>query len=57
MKRMKIISLLIAIALSVTVATHAGGRGMEHLDDHDSKSTIEFTIKDKNKKRYMCNRR
>ena len=57
MKRIKIISLLIAVALSVTVATHADGRGMEHLDDHGSKSTIEFTIKDKNKKRYISNRR
>ena len=57
MKRMKIISLLVAIALSVTVATHADGRGMEHLDDHGGKSTIEFAIKVKNKKRYICNRR
>ena len=57
MKRIKIISLLIAVALSITVATHADGRGMEHLDDHGSKSTIELTIKDKNKKRYICNRK
>ena len=57
MKWMKVISLLIGIALSVTVATHVDGRGMEHLDDHGGKSTIEFTIKDKNKKRYMSNRK
>ena len=52
MKRIKIISLLVAIALSVTVAAHADGRGMEHLDDHGTKCSIEFMIKDKNKKRY-----
>ena len=52
MKRIKIISLLVAIALSVTVAAHVDGRGMEHLDDHGGKSSIEFMIKAKNKKRY-----
>ena len=57
MKLKKIIALSIAVALSITIVTHADGRGMEHLDDHGSKSSIEFIIKAKNKKRYMYNRR
>lgn len=57
MKRIKIISLCIVIALTVIVATHTDSTGMEHLDDHGSKSSIEFIVKDKNKKRYICNRK
>lgn len=56
MKRIKIISVLIVVALAVTVATHVDGKGMEHLDDHGGKSAIELMLKAKNKKRYTHNR-
>ena len=49
--KIKIIALLVAVALSVTVATHTDNVGMEHLEDSSTKCVV-ISKKVKDKKRY-----
>ena len=51
MKRKGIVALLVAVIMTITVATCEDGGGMEHLEDNHTKCVI-ISKKVKDKKRY-----